>query len=88
MKPGSMCRVAVAPCSPFSVTPELMRDSATLARNHNVRLHTHMAETVDERVDEPRAVEIGLQLDDLGCAVARGRAGGFDVLDVLPAAAV
>lgn len=47
-KPGSMCRVAVAPCSPFSVTPELMRDSATLARKHNVRLHTHMAETVDE----------------------------------------
>jgi cytosine/adenosine deaminase-related metal-dependent hydrolase len=45
---GSMCRVVVAPCSPFSVTPELMRESATLARRHGVRLHTHMAETIDE----------------------------------------
>ena len=46
--PGSMCRVVVAPCSPFSVTPELMRDSAELARRHGVRLHTHLAETLDE----------------------------------------
>ena len=46
--PGSMCRVVVAPCSPFSVTPELMRDSAALARRHEVRLHTHLAETLDE----------------------------------------
>jgi cytosine/adenosine deaminase-related metal-dependent hydrolase len=45
---GSMCRVVVAPCSPFSVTPALMRESATLARRHSVRLHTHMAETLDE----------------------------------------
>jgi cytosine/adenosine deaminase-related metal-dependent hydrolase len=46
--PGSMCRVVVAPCSPFSVTPELMRESASLARRHGVRLHTHLAETLDE----------------------------------------
>ena len=46
--PGSMCRVVVAPCSPFSVTPELMRDSAALARKHRLRLHTHLAETLDE----------------------------------------
>ena len=46
--PGAMTRVAVAPCSPFSVTPQLMRASAELARKHGVRLHTHVAETVDE----------------------------------------
>src|SRR5258708_38944206 len=43
-----MTRVVVAPCSPFSVTRELMQDSATLARKHGVRLHTHLAETLDE----------------------------------------
>ena len=47
-EPGSMCQVVVAPCSPFSVTPELMRDSAALARKHGVRMHTHLAETLDE----------------------------------------
>ena len=47
-KPGAMTRVAVAPCSPFSVSPQLMRSSAELARKHGVRLHTHVAETVDE----------------------------------------
>ncbi|HET6877389.1 MAG TPA: 8-oxoguanine deaminase [Jatrophihabitans sp.] len=46
--PGSMLRVAIAPCSPFSVTADLMRDSAALARRLGVRLHTHLAETVDE----------------------------------------
>ena len=46
--PDAMVRVAVAPCSPFSVTGELMRDSAALARERGVRLHTHLAETQDE----------------------------------------
>jgi cytosine/adenosine deaminase-related metal-dependent hydrolase len=46
--PGSMLRIALAPCSPFSVTRELMRDTAELARARGVRLHTHMAETVEE----------------------------------------
>lgn len=47
-KPYSMCRVSLAPCSPFSVTPDLMRESARLARAYNVHLHTHLAETRDE----------------------------------------
>ena len=46
--PGSMLRIAVAPCSPFSVTRELMAESAELARRRGVRLHTHLAETEDE----------------------------------------
>lgn len=46
--PGSMTRVVVAPCSPFSVTPEIMRESAALARDCGVHLHTHVAETLDE----------------------------------------
>lgn len=45
---GAMRRIVVAPCSPFSVTPELMRESAELARDAGVRLHTHLAETADE----------------------------------------
>lgn len=46
--PGSMLRMGVAPCSPFSVTPRLMREAAVLARQEGVRLHTHLAETVEE----------------------------------------
>ncbi|MFD4430257.1 8-oxoguanine deaminase [Nocardia sp. NPDC058497] len=44
----AMVRVALAPCSPFSVTGDLMRESAALARSAGVRLHTHLAETDDE----------------------------------------
>jgi cytosine/adenosine deaminase-related metal-dependent hydrolase len=47
-EPGAMTRIVVAPCSPFSVTEQLMRDSAELARDRGVRLHTHLAETADE----------------------------------------
>ena len=46
--PDAMVRVAVAPCSPFSVTADLMRDAAELARRRDVLLHTHLAETTDE----------------------------------------
>jgi len=46
--PFSMCQIVLAPCSPFSVTPELMKESAVLARSYGVRLHTHLAETKDE----------------------------------------
>ncbi|MEM0900372.1 MAG: 8-oxoguanine deaminase [Pseudomonadota bacterium] len=45
---GAMTQVALAPCSPFSVTPELMRDTATLARKCGCGLHTHLGETADE----------------------------------------
>ena len=47
-RPGAMTRIALAPCSPFSVTDDLMRRTADLAREHGVRLHTHLAETLDE----------------------------------------
>ena len=47
-KPCSMLRVAVAPCSPFSVSRELMREAAALARSYGVSLHTHLAENVND----------------------------------------
>ena len=56
--PGSMCRVGLAPCSPFSVSRELMRDAAHLAREKGVRLHTHLAEN-----DE----DVAYSLDRFGC---------------------
>jgi len=46
--PGSMCKIALAPCSPFSVTDELLRETLALARSRNVRCHTHLCETMDE----------------------------------------
>src|SRR5215831_7639553 len=46
--PGSMVRIGVAPCSPFTVTEELLTQAAALARRKGVRLHTHLAETMDE----------------------------------------
>src|SRR5579859_6196953 len=66
--PGSMLRMGVAPCSPFTVTGELMRAAADLARQRGVRLHTHVAETADE--DEYCAERFGCTpveyLDSLG----------------------
>ncbi|MGH2736174.1 MAG: 8-oxoguanine deaminase, partial [Actinomycetota bacterium] len=66
--PGSMLRIAVAPCSPFSVTGDLMRESAELARARGVRLHTHLAETVEEEVFclEQFGVRPVEYLEDLG----------------------
>ncbi|WP_243613300.1 8-oxoguanine deaminase [Shimia aestuarii] len=55
---GSMCRVGIAPCSPFSVSRELMRDAAFLAREQGVMLHTHLAEN-----DE----DIAYSLEKFGC---------------------
>src|SRR5262249_11652928 len=48
LQDGDFVQIAVAPCSPFSVTGELMRASAELARKHDLVLHTHLAETVEE----------------------------------------
>jgi len=45
---GAMVQIALAPCSPFSVTRDLMRETAALAAKHDCRLHTHLAETHDE----------------------------------------
>jgi cytosine/adenosine deaminase-related metal-dependent hydrolase len=47
-EPGSYLQIVLAPCSPFSVTADLMRESAKLAREYGVSLHTHLAETQDE----------------------------------------
>lgn len=55
---GSMCRVGLAPCSPFSVSRELMRDTALLARDKGVMLHTHLAEN-----DE----DVAYSMDQFGC---------------------
>lgn len=49
-RPYSMHQVALAPCSPFSVSGDLLRESAKLARSLKVRLHTHLAETKDEEL--------------------------------------
>ena len=48
--PGAFVQIVLAPCSPFSVTGELMRQSAILARHYGVHLHTHLAETQDEEI--------------------------------------
>ncbi len=45
---GAMTRISLAPCSPFSVTPELMKKTAKIAKENNLQLHTHLAETNDE----------------------------------------
>ncbi|HEX4814936.1 MAG TPA: 8-oxoguanine deaminase [Nonomuraea sp.] len=57
--PSSMLRVAVAPCSPFSASAELMTESAALARARGLRLHTHLAETLDE--DEHCLAQFGVR---------------------------
>lgn len=56
--PGAMVRIAVAPCSPFSVSRDLMRESALLARDKQVMLHTHLAEDADD---------IAFSLERFGC---------------------
>ncbi len=66
--PGAMVRIALAPCSPFSVTRGLMADAAELARRRGVRLHTHLAETLEEErfCQERFGVRPVDYLDELG----------------------
>ena len=59
---GSMCRVGLAPCSPFSVSRELMRDTALLARDKGVMLHTHLAENAED---------VAYSLEKFGCRPGR-----------------
>ncbi|MGA2392064.1 MAG: 8-oxoguanine deaminase [Candidatus Lustribacter sp.] len=67
----AMTRIVVAPCSPFSVSPNLMRESIALARSYGVHAHTHLAETLDEErfcIERfgCRPVELAEQLEWLG----------------------
>jgi cytosine/adenosine deaminase-related metal-dependent hydrolase len=74
---GAMVEIAAAPCSPFSVTKELMRESAELARRLGLRLHTHLAETVEEEdfatdkfgcTPVEYLEELGWMAEDVWCA--------------------
>ncbi|MFW5975003.1 MAG: 8-oxoguanine deaminase [Bacteroidota bacterium] len=47
-RPGAMTRIALGPCSPFSVTPELMKQTVEMGKEYNLQIHTHIAETLDE----------------------------------------
>jgi 8-oxoguanine deaminase len=76
-EPGAFVQIAVAPCSPFSVTKRLMTDSAELARELGLQLHTHLAETVEEEefcqgIFGCRPLEyleqLGWLADDVWCA--------------------
>jgi len=69
--PLSMRQIHLGPCAPFNVTPELMKETAKLARNYGVRLHTHLAETKDEdeycqQVYGKRPLQLMEDLDWLG----------------------
>lgn len=48
-KPGAMTRIALGPCSPFSVTPGLMKQTVKMGEDYNLQIHTHLAETQDEQ---------------------------------------
>jgi cytosine/adenosine deaminase-related metal-dependent hydrolase len=92
---GAMVEIAAAPCSPFSVTKELMRESAELARRLDLRLHTHLAETVEEEEFAKEKFgctpveyleELGWLAEDVWCAhcvhLATGDVTKFGAQDV------
>jgi cytosine/adenosine deaminase-related metal-dependent hydrolase len=79
----SMKRIVLAPCSPFSVTEDLMRESVGLAREYGVRLHTHLAETADEddycmRTYKRRPLRLMMDLDFIGKDVSYAHGIFFD----------
>ena len=87
---GSMRKIVLAPCSPFSVTKELMKESVSLARSHNVQIHTHLAETKDEndfciQMYHKRPLELMEECEMLGDDVffAHGIHFNDDELDLL-----
>jgi cytosine/adenosine deaminase-related metal-dependent hydrolase len=82
---GDLVEIAVAPCSPFSVSKELMRESADLARRLELRLHTHLAETVEEEEFAQEKFgctpveyleELGWLAEDVWCAHCVHLSGG------------
>jgi 8-oxoguanine deaminase len=92
---GAMVEIAAAPCSPFSVTKELMRESAELGRRLGLRLHTHLAETVEEEEFAKEKFgctpveyleELGWLAEDVWCAhcvhLSTGDVAKFGALDV------
>jgi cytosine/adenosine deaminase-related metal-dependent hydrolase len=79
----SMGKIVLAPCSPFSVTEDLMRETALLARSYGVRLHTHLAETADEdeycmRTYGRRPLRLMFDLDFVGSDVSFAHGIFFD----------
>jgi len=86
-RPYAMTRIVLAPCSPFSVSPELMRETAALARAAGVMLHTHLAETQDETeycraVFGLRPVELAEELGWLGTDVWHAHCVHLDAAEV------
>jgi 8-oxoguanine deaminase len=84
---GAMVRIELAPCSPFSVSPRLMRESVAIARRYGVGLHTHLAETKDEEafcLDRygKRPVQYAADLDWLGPDVWYAHAVHLDSAEV------
>jgi cytosine/adenosine deaminase-related metal-dependent hydrolase len=84
---GERIVVTVAPCSPFSVTPRLMTESAALARRLGLRLHTHLAETLDEEKDTiarfgVRPVELMEQFDWIADDVWLAHGIHFDAAEI------
>jgi cytosine/adenosine deaminase-related metal-dependent hydrolase len=89
---GERVSVVVAPCSPFSVTPELMKQSAELARRLGLRMHTHLAETLDEERDclarfGARPLDVVEELGWLGDDVWYAHGVHFEPPEVLRVAA-